>query len=427
MLELCDASEDNPFIHGMSKQFVTALQQLFDVMDTDNVGTIRFEDLAVQWDEDEHDPYFPKGLITCLAKVTLPNGLLTFDRFCAGIKLCLLKNQVEINEAKVEETLANSNLEESRAESLISTSLILDRPPSEPKIFAPPPPESLAIHEPNDSTSSTANKNIPLLDSSSSSYTNSNMNITDDNSVKTKKLPLPSYEQVMAAKSKSLVKLPMEKLFNGQQASNSENDDFPKSQSFLSTQRANHLHQKRILEEKQLNLYENFNTFGLSNMSTRCMPDQYSHRAKSMSNLENLSSNCVSSHLDSLNNNNMNNNDFKCASSELEMTNGKHGNVETNKASSKNTSQPRTLSRNCIMKTLQNWRDNIMNKTQINEMPEITTKKMPTSLNSIKVSNGLIPKDNSLVVSSLKKNVIKRREPRRHTVGANGIDLYSVN
>ncbi|OTF76067.1 hypothetical protein BLA29_011329, partial [Euroglyphus maynei] len=101
MIELCEATEDNPFIHGMSKQFVAALQQLFDVMDTGQSGTIHFSDLANQWEEDDGDPFFPKGLIACLAKVKLPNDMLTFDRFCAGIKLCLLKNQVDINDVQM--------------------------------------------------------------------------------------------------------------------------------------------------------------------------------------------------------------------------------------------------------------------------------------------------------------------------------------
>lgn len=82
-MEMSVMSEENPFIYGMSQQFVKALEQLFDVMDNSGTGAVRYADIASQWEEDESDPYFPKGLITCLSRVTLPNGLLTFDRFCA--------------------------------------------------------------------------------------------------------------------------------------------------------------------------------------------------------------------------------------------------------------------------------------------------------------------------------------------------------
>ncbi len=142
MQDLCEATEDNPFIHGMSKQFVKALQQLFDVMDTTSTGTIRYVDLATQWEEDQSDPLFPRGLVTCLAKVTLPSGLLTFDRFCAGIKLCLLKNQVELKQAV---DIAGGEVvalggPESYHHNHHHHHNALSRPPSEPQIFAPPPP-----------------------------------------------------------------------------------------------------------------------------------------------------------------------------------------------------------------------------------------------------------------------------------------------
>jgi hypothetical protein len=36
----------------------------------------------------------PKGVIESLRKVTPPSGLLSFERFCAGLKICLLRYQV---------------------------------------------------------------------------------------------------------------------------------------------------------------------------------------------------------------------------------------------------------------------------------------------------------------------------------------------
>jgi len=38
----------------------------------------------------------PKGVIESLRKVTPPNGMLSFERFCAGLKICLLRYQVYI-------------------------------------------------------------------------------------------------------------------------------------------------------------------------------------------------------------------------------------------------------------------------------------------------------------------------------------------
>lgn len=35
-------------------------------------------------------------MIDSLQKVTPPNGLLSFERFCAGLKICLLRNQVDL-------------------------------------------------------------------------------------------------------------------------------------------------------------------------------------------------------------------------------------------------------------------------------------------------------------------------------------------
>lgn len=35
----------------------------------------------------------PRGVIESLRKVTPVNGLLSFERFCTGLKICLLKNQ----------------------------------------------------------------------------------------------------------------------------------------------------------------------------------------------------------------------------------------------------------------------------------------------------------------------------------------------
>lgn len=52
-------------------------------------------DIEARWQEDSASD-LPKGVIDSLRKVTPPNGLLSFERFCAGLKICLLRNQMEI-------------------------------------------------------------------------------------------------------------------------------------------------------------------------------------------------------------------------------------------------------------------------------------------------------------------------------------------
>ena len=84
LMDMPDVTEENPFIYGMSKQFVNALRELFDIMDGLGSGCVRFADIATQWEEDDTDPYFPKGLINCLSKVTLPKWFAHFRPFLRG-------------------------------------------------------------------------------------------------------------------------------------------------------------------------------------------------------------------------------------------------------------------------------------------------------------------------------------------------------
>lgn len=51
-------------------------------------------DIEARWQEDSAAD-LPKGVIDSLRKVTPPNGMLSFEQFCAGLKISLLKNQME--------------------------------------------------------------------------------------------------------------------------------------------------------------------------------------------------------------------------------------------------------------------------------------------------------------------------------------------
>lgn len=57
-------------------------------------NTNLFSDIEARWQEDSATD-LPKGVIESLRKVTPTNGLLTFERFCAGLKICLLRSQME--------------------------------------------------------------------------------------------------------------------------------------------------------------------------------------------------------------------------------------------------------------------------------------------------------------------------------------------
>ncbi|KAF6202021.1 hypothetical protein GE061_004417 [Apolygus lucorum] len=84
----------SPTLEGLPKQFVGALRTLFDILDEKAVGYVKFTEIENRW-QDDGTKGLPKGVIESLRKVTPPNGLLSFERFCAGLKICLLRNQVE--------------------------------------------------------------------------------------------------------------------------------------------------------------------------------------------------------------------------------------------------------------------------------------------------------------------------------------------
>lgn len=80
----------NPDI--LPKSFVTAMRTLFRIMDDQNTGFVKYSDIEERW-QDDGTQGLPKGVLESLKKVTPPNGLLTFERFCAGLKICLLQIQ----------------------------------------------------------------------------------------------------------------------------------------------------------------------------------------------------------------------------------------------------------------------------------------------------------------------------------------------
>ncbi|XP_054158086.1 suppressor APC domain-containing protein 2-like [Oppia nitens] len=398
-IDMPEVSEENPFIYGMSKQFVNALHELFDVMDSNGMGYVRYADIATQWEEDDSDPLFPKGLINCLSKVTLPNGLLTFDRFCAGIKLCLLKNQVDFS----------SNDDNNNG---ITTLSPTPPPPALP--LAPPPPllpspgstESVTPTlpalppppvPPHQTSPALLAKPIPLSYNSMKSIQTSASNTLPE-TVHQKK-PTASVTPVPPQQP------PPHVLHN----KNGANSDYNSSDSSSTTnyQRAKSMPQLMI------------KTNGDSNGGINCGTNGEIRNIKS---------------------------DAKLVQRDVNVINGQ------NNAKNRQIRSPiqsvKALSKSCIMKTLQNWKENMLGK-QVLELERLSSGSGSGGSNkdNILPANGanngasdtprsnkyqqlvpFLPPPQNIQPNgpAMRRAANKRREPRRHTVGSNGIDFNSI-
>lgn len=80
-------------LDALPKSFVTAMRTLFDVMDDKRTGYVRLTDIEKRWHENSSvSRDLPSGVIESLRKVTPANGLLSFERFCAGLRIALLRH-----------------------------------------------------------------------------------------------------------------------------------------------------------------------------------------------------------------------------------------------------------------------------------------------------------------------------------------------
>lgn len=85
------ASGSSP-LENLPKKFVSSMRTLFDIMDDKRTGFVRLSDIEARW-QDDGSKGLPHGVIDCLRRVTPASGMLSFERFCAGLKICLLRNQ----------------------------------------------------------------------------------------------------------------------------------------------------------------------------------------------------------------------------------------------------------------------------------------------------------------------------------------------
>ena len=118
-----DQSSQSRALEGLPPKFVTAMRTLFDVLDDNKSGTVSLADIEHWWrkDRDEHGGgTVPNGVIESLRfvfiipqrgvsltnivyvyrKVATGDNNLTFERFCAGLKICLLRNQADSRSEK---------------------------------------------------------------------------------------------------------------------------------------------------------------------------------------------------------------------------------------------------------------------------------------------------------------------------------------
>ncbi|XP_041988358.1 suppressor APC domain-containing protein 2 isoform X2 [Aricia agestis] len=93
-------------MESLPQQFVSAMRTLFDIMDDKQTGFVKLTDIENRW-RDDRTKGLPGGVIESLQKVASHDGLLTFDSFCTGLKICLLRNQVKKAPNKVDSMIDN--------------------------------------------------------------------------------------------------------------------------------------------------------------------------------------------------------------------------------------------------------------------------------------------------------------------------------
>lgn len=82
-------------LEGLPDTFITAMKQLFTLLDLENTGHVHIEDIAEHWSTDAAGAILPPNIVPSLRKVTTPEGFLTFERFCAGLKIAILRHSAQ--------------------------------------------------------------------------------------------------------------------------------------------------------------------------------------------------------------------------------------------------------------------------------------------------------------------------------------------
>lgn len=78
---------------SLPKSFINSMKTLFDILDDQQTGFVKFIDIEKRWQDDGAKG--PTGVVDSLRKVTPASGLLSFERFCAGLKISLLRSKTD--------------------------------------------------------------------------------------------------------------------------------------------------------------------------------------------------------------------------------------------------------------------------------------------------------------------------------------------
>ena len=144
-------------LSGLPAPFLDAMRKLFDIMDCDRVGWIHIDgksvtkpgpphpdpdpdpephltspesrlersnakmfnlithfsppDIAHRWQSQEaNNPGLPKNVVQNLRKVMNKEGRLSFERFCAGLKISILRHEAERNKVDKRNKVNNASL-----------------------------------------------------------------------------------------------------------------------------------------------------------------------------------------------------------------------------------------------------------------------------------------------------------------------------
>ncbi|XP_077986620.1 suppressor APC domain-containing protein 2-like [Glandiceps talaboti] len=84
-------------LDNLPRSFVSSLRILFDILDEESRGTVLLSDIECRWNGDDDIQGLPTGVLESLRKVAPKSGLLSFERFCAGLKIALLRSRSDSN------------------------------------------------------------------------------------------------------------------------------------------------------------------------------------------------------------------------------------------------------------------------------------------------------------------------------------------
>ncbi|KAF2357156.1 hypothetical protein FHG87_012090 [Trinorchestia longiramus] len=80
--------EDGTLENSLPQPFVESMRTLFDILDDQHTGRVKFSDIERRWHEDEDctTSGLPPGVLESLRVVTPQDGYLSFSRFCKGLQ-----------------------------------------------------------------------------------------------------------------------------------------------------------------------------------------------------------------------------------------------------------------------------------------------------------------------------------------------------